>query len=125
MKQEAIRDLFLENVRNLETEAAVIRRYEALGDGQLAPKAHYSSLDHYRFAAQLAFAKLPAGVARARSIRPPKRGDRLPSGGRFVGLAPGNVAWVSYEGEGDFRRMCVTFDARFSESIPRRGAAAA
>lgn len=44
-------------------------------------------------------------AAQASTLR---RGDRLPTGGRFVGDAA--TRWVSYGDDADFRQMCVNFD---------------
>ena len=41
-------------------------------------------------------------------ISSPRRGDRLPTGGRFVGHAA--TRWVSYGDDADFRQMCADFD---------------
>lgn len=38
----------------------------------------------------------------------PRRGDRLPTGGRFVGHAA--TVWVSYGDDADFRQMSADFD---------------
>jgi hypothetical protein len=38
----------------------------------------------------------------------PRRGDQMPSGGRFVGQ--GATVWVSYGDDADFRQMCADFD---------------
>lgn len=38
----------------------------------------------------------------------PRRGDPMPTGGRFVGRAA--TLWVSYGDDADFRQMCADFD---------------
>ena len=51
----------------------------------------------------------PAAAVKTASATPdPRRGDRMPSGGRFVGRAA--TTWVSYGDDRDFKQMCDDFD---------------
>lgn len=64
MNPLTVRELFLEAIRCLETEAAAIRRFEALGPGQQAPAAYYTSRRHYRDAANQLFGRLQSAAAK-------------------------------------------------------------
>lgn len=53
----------------------------------------------------------------------PRRGDKLPTGGRFVGKTAKSSLWVSYGDDADFHQMCESFDTLYvspAHKPPRR-----
>jgi hypothetical protein len=52
-----------------------------------------------------------------------RRGDPLPTGGRFIGKSRGGVTWVAYPAD-DFDAMCDLFDRAYSPAPSRDSVAA-